>query len=43
MALLGEGARTATVVCGAAAELLRIDYNALERVRRRDPRIAAKL
>jgi len=43
MALLGEGVRTAAVHAETDVELLRIDYNALERVRRRNPRISAKL
>jgi len=43
MALLGEGIRTATVIAETDLELLRIDYKALERVRRRDPKISAKL
>lgn len=43
MALLGEGVRTASVHAETDVELLRIDYNALERVRRRNPKISAKL
>ena len=43
MALLGEGVRTATVHAETDVELLRIDYNSLERVRRRNPRISAKI
>ena len=43
MALLGEGLRTASVIAETDLELLRIDYKALERVRRRDPKISAKL
>ena len=43
MALLGEGLRTASVHAETDAELLRIDYNALERVRRFNPRISAKI
>jgi hypothetical protein len=43
MALLGEGIRTAHVIALEDTELLRIDDKALERVRRRNPRIAAKL
>lgn len=43
MALLGEGVRTASVHAETDVELLRIDYNALERVRRRNPRISAKI
>lgn len=43
MALLGGGTRSATVTATEAAELLRLDEQSLERVRRRSPRIAAKL
>ncbi len=43
MALLGEGTRTASVIAETDTELLRIDYNSLERVRRRNPGISAKL
>jgi len=43
MALLGGGVRTAAVYAETDLELLRIDYNALERVRRRSPRISAKI
>lgn len=43
MALLGEGVRTAAIHAETDVELLRIDYNALERVRRRNPRISAKI
>jgi hypothetical protein len=43
MALLGGGVRTAAVRAETDAELLRIDYKALERVRRRNPRISAKI
>jgi uncharacterized protein len=43
MALLGEGVRTASVHAETDVELLRIDYHALERVRRRNPKISAKL
>jgi hypothetical protein len=43
MALLGEGVRTAAVHAETDVELLRIDYHALERVRRRNPRISAKI
>ena len=43
MALLGEGVRTATVHAETDVELLRIDYKALERVRRRNPRTSAKI
>lgn len=43
MALLGEGVRTAAIYAQTDVELLRIDYKALERVRRRNPRIAAKI
>lgn len=43
MALLGEGVRSANIVALEDTELLRIDDNALERVRRRFPWIAAKL
>ncbi len=43
VALLGEGIRSATVYAETDVELLRIDYNALERVGRRNPRISAKI
>ncbi len=43
MALLGEGTRSASVIAETDTELLRIDYNAIERVQRRNPGIASKL
>jgi CRP-like cAMP-binding protein len=43
MALLGGGTRSATVTATETTELLRLDEQSLERVRRRSPRIAAKL
>ena len=43
MALLSGGTRSATVTATEATELLRLDEQSLERVRRRSPRIAAKL
>ncbi len=43
MALLGGGTRSATVTATEDSELLRLDEQSLERVRRRSPRIAAKL
>jgi CRP-like cAMP-binding protein len=43
MALLGEGTRTASVIAETDTELLKIDFKSLERVRHRNPGIAAKL
>ena len=43
MAYLGSGIRTATVKAATDAELLRIDDKALDRVRHRNPKIAAKI
>jgi len=43
MALLGGSPRSATVTAVDPSELLRLDEQSLERVRRRSPRIAAKL
>ncbi|MDJ0837746.1 MAG: MMPL family transporter [Acidobacteriota bacterium] len=43
MAMLGEGFRTASAEALYDLELLRIDAHALDRVTRREPRIAAKL
>ena len=43
MAMLGEGVRTANAIAAEDCELLKIDFVSLDRVRRRFPRIAAKL
>lgn len=43
MALLEQGIRSANIIAAEDAELLRIDEASLERVRRRFPKIAAKL